>query len=64
MTSAMSMERVTLDPAICHGETVCAGVAADAHDLDVTYVITVYRPNPDLWTEDFRTKRRDEQDSN
>lgn len=35
-------------------------VAADAPDLDAAYVITVYRPDPDLWTDDFKTKKPDE----
>ena len=32
-------------------------VAADDEDADVTYVLTVYEPDPDLWTDDFRKKR-------
>jgi hypothetical protein len=31
-------------------------VAADDDARDVTYVITVYEPDPDLWTDDFRKK--------
>jgi len=31
-------------------------VAADDEEEDVTYVITVYEPDPDLWTDDFRQK--------
>ena len=34
-------------------------VAADDEEEDVTYVITVYEPNPDRWTDDFRQKRND-----
>lgn len=37
-------------------------VAADADHIDATFVITVYRPNPDLWKQDFKTKKRDEQE--
>jgi len=33
-------------------------VAADDEDEGVTYVITVYEPDPDRWTDDFR-KRTD-----
>lgn len=32
-------------------------VAADDEDEDVTYAITVYEPDPDLWTDDFREKQ-------
>ena len=32
-------------------------VAADDEEEDVTYVITVYEPDPDIWTDDFRTKQ-------
>jgi hypothetical protein len=32
-------------------------VAADDEEEDVTYVITVYEPDPDRWTDDFRQKR-------
>lgn len=32
-------------------------VAADDEDEDVTYVITVYEPDPDIWTDDFRQKQ-------
>ncbi|PSQ91232.1 MAG: hypothetical protein BRD43_00270 [Bacteroidetes bacterium QS_4_64_154] len=32
-------------------------VAADDEEKDVTYVLTVYEPDPDLWTDDFREKR-------
>jgi hypothetical protein len=31
-------------------------VAADAHELNVTFVITVYEPDPALWSDDFRTR--------
>jgi hypothetical protein len=31
-------------------------VAADDDERNITYVITVYEPNPDLWTDDFRRK--------
>lgn len=34
-------------------------VAADDEEEDVTYVITVYEPDPDLWTDDFRQKQSD-----
>lgn len=34
-------------------------VAADDDERDVTYVITVYEPDPDLWTDDFRRKTND-----
>lgn len=34
-------------------------VAADDAKEDVTYAITVYEPNPDLWTDDFRQKKSD-----
>ncbi len=32
-------------------------VAADHPESDITIVITVYRPDPDLWTSDFRGRR-------
>ena len=32
-------------------------VAADDPESDVTVVITVYRPDPDMWTRDFRRRR-------
>ena len=32
-------------------------VAADDPDSDITIVITVYRPDPDMWTRDFRRRR-------
>lgn len=32
-------------------------VAADAGDRMVTYIITVYRPDPERWDKDFRRKR-------
>lgn len=34
-------------------------VAADDEEEDVTHVITVYEPNPDIWTDDFREKQTD-----
>jgi len=34
-------------------------VAADDEEEDVTHVITVYEPDPDLWTDDFRKKQSD-----
>jgi hypothetical protein len=34
-------------------------VAADDEAEGVTYVITVYEPDPDLWTDDFREKQDD-----
>lgn len=35
-------------------------VAADADELDVTFVITAYQPDPNVWTDDFRRKVNDE----
>lgn len=32
-------------------------VAADDPQSDITVVITVYRPAPDLWEPDFRNRR-------
>lgn len=32
-------------------------VAADAEELDTTFVVTVYEPDPEEWTDDFKTKR-------
>jgi hypothetical protein len=32
-------------------------VAADDLESDITVVITVYRPDPDMWTRDFRRRR-------
>jgi hypothetical protein len=32
-------------------------VAADDEEEGVTYVITVYEPDPDIWTDDFREKQ-------
>jgi hypothetical protein len=32
-------------------------VAADDDEADITYVLTVYEPHPDLWTDDFREKQ-------
>lgn len=32
-------------------------VAADDEEEDVTRVITVYEPDPDLWTDDFRDRK-------
>ena len=32
-------------------------VAADDKRGDITYVLTVYEPDPDLWTDDFREKQ-------
>lgn len=32
-------------------------VAADGENLDATFVITVYEPDPELWEDDFRTKK-------
>jgi hypothetical protein len=34
-------------------------VAADDEEKDVTHVITVYEPDPELWTDDFRQKQSD-----
>lgn len=41
------------------GERPVHVVAADDNSEDVTYAITVYRPDPDLWTDDFRQKQSD-----
>lgn len=41
------------------GERPLHVVAADDEREDVTYVITVYEPDPDLWTDDFRQKQSD-----
>jgi hypothetical protein len=41
------------------GERPLHVVAADDKQEDVTYVITVYEPDPDLWTDDFREKQSD-----
>ena len=32
-------------------------VAADAPDSDLTIVITVYQPEPELWSPDLRTRQ-------
>ncbi len=32
-------------------------VAADDPESDITVVITVYPPDPDMWTRDFRRRR-------
>ena len=32
-------------------------VAADEPDSDITFVITVYQPDPELWSPDFRSRR-------
>jgi hypothetical protein len=32
-------------------------VAADDEEEDVTYVLTVYEPDPNIWTDDFREKQ-------
>ena len=32
-------------------------VAADDPSGDITVVITAYRPDPNLWTADFRSRR-------
>ncbi len=32
-------------------------VAADDPESDINVVITVYRPDPDMWTRDFRRRR-------
>ncbi len=32
-------------------------VAADDPESDIIIVITVYRPDPDVWTRDFRRRR-------
>lgn len=32
-------------------------VAADAEALDTTFVVTVYEPDPKIWSDDFKTKR-------
>jgi hypothetical protein len=32
-------------------------VAADNDSTSETYIITVYEPDPDVWDEDFRSKR-------
>lgn len=34
-------------------------VAADDEEEGVTYVITVYEPDPKIWTDDFRRKQND-----
>lgn len=39
------------------GERPIHVVAADDEREDVTYAITVYEPDPDLWTDDFREKQ-------
>jgi hypothetical protein len=41
------------------GERPLHVVAADDEKEDVTYAITVYEPDPDLWTDDFREKQSD-----
>jgi hypothetical protein len=33
-------------------------VAAFDEETDTCYVITVYKPDPELWNEDFRTRRK------
>jgi hypothetical protein len=40
------------------GDDVLHVVAADLPDEAVTVIITVYRPDPRLWTTDFRRKRQ------
>lgn len=32
-------------------------VVADGPRSDITFVITVYEPDPDLWSPDFRSRR-------
>jgi hypothetical protein len=32
-------------------------VAANDPDTGLCYVITIYRPEPELWSDDFRTRR-------
>jgi hypothetical protein len=32
-------------------------VAADDEDANETYIITVYEPDPDVWNDDFRSKK-------
>lgn len=32
-------------------------VAADDNSANETYIITVYEPDPDIWNEDFRSKK-------
>ena len=39
------------------GERPMRVVAADDEEEDVTYVITVYEPDPNIWTDDFREKQ-------
>jgi len=39
------------------GERPLHVVAADDPESDITIVITVYRPDPDMWTRDFRRRR-------
>jgi hypothetical protein len=40
-----------------YGSRLLHVVAADDEQKDVTYALTVYEPDPDLWTDDFREKR-------
>lgn len=35
-------------------------VAADDREAETTIIITVYEPDPAIWTDDFRRKRDDE----
>lgn len=39
------------------GEKPVHVVAADDESEGVTYAITVYEPDPDIWTDDFREKQ-------
>lgn len=32
-------------------------VAADDDEANETYIITVYEPDPDVWNDDFRSKK-------
>ncbi len=41
----------------CSGVRPLHGVAADDPESDITIVITVYPPDPDMWTRDFRRRR-------
>ena len=41
----------------CSGDRPLHVVAADDPESDITIVITVYHPDPDMWTPDFRKRR-------
>lgn len=45
---------------LLHGEKKRALhiVASFDNDTATCYVITVYKPDPELWSEDFRTRRK------